>query len=300
MLKNVLGPDKAVVGVTAMMNWDRVETENETFDPGQEGGVIHSSRYITETQLGGGDAAGGIPGVASNIPDAAATYQTAISGANSSGYQRTDLTTNYEISRSFSRIVPAMGQVERLSVSVIVNNITDTVTLNAIQQAAVAAAGIDQTRGDVLTVSSVPFNRSLTLEQQATLEVAQQREFYLKLAQWGAIAIALLALFVVVRGIQRNLRSRPVEITRRSELAAPTVPTDPRAALLQEVSRANLNDLEGKSLGLETIGPPLFDTQQQAAAEKAQMLRQLQLMAKNRPETLAQIIEFWMAEGEKE
>lgn len=304
MLENVLGPNKAVVGVTAVMNWDQVQTESETYQPGGDGyGVIRSSRYITETQTGDNDTTGGIPGTASNIPDAASTYQTAISGTNGSGYIRTDLTTNYEISRSVSHIVPAAGKIERLSVSVIVDNITDTITINAIQQATVAAAGIDQARGDVLNVSSVPFDRSFYTEQEATVETVQQREFYLKLAQWGAIALALLALFFVVRGIQRSLYPKPpktVEMVQQRDMPTiPTPPIDPRTALLEEVSRANATGLGDQIPGLDTIGPPTFDSQQQAAAEKAQMLRQLQLIAKNKPDTLAQIIQFWMSEEEK-
>jgi flagellar biosynthesis/type III secretory pathway M-ring protein FliF/YscJ len=98
-----------------------------------------------------------------------------------------------------------------------------------------------------------------------------------------------------MRGIQRNLRPQPIA-TFTHEI---TAPTDPRTALLEEVSRANGAEMDDKMLGLETIGPPMFDAKQQAAAEKAQMLRQLQLMAKNRPETLAQIIEFWMAEDKE-
>ncbi len=302
MLENVLGPNKAVVGVTAVMNWDQVQTESETYQPGADGqGIIRSSRFITETQVGNTDTTGGVPGTATNIPDAASTYQTAISGTNGSGYIRTDLTTNYEISRSVSHIVPAAGKIERLSVSVIVDNITDTTTINAIQQATIAAAGIDQTRGDVLNLSSVPFDRSFYTEQEVTAETAQQREFYLKLAQWGAIALALLALFFVVRGIQRNLYPKPpktVEMVQRERPTIPVTPLDPRAALLEEVTRANAAGFDGQIPGLDTIGPPTFDTQQQAAAEKAQMLRQLQLMAKNRPDTLAQIIQFWLAEDE--
>lgn len=301
MLENVLGPNKAVVGVTAVMNWDQVQTESESYQPGEDGkGIIRSSRYITETQTDNTGSTGGVPGTDTNIPDAASTYQTAISDTNPSGYIRTDLTTNYEISRSVSHIIPATGKIERLSVSVIIDNITDTTTINAIQQATVAAAGIDQTRGDVLNVSSVPFDRSFYTEQEATVETAQQREFYLKLAQWGAIALALLALFFVVRGIQRSLYPQPVKTVQIAQQEMPTIPTtpiDPRTALLEEVTRASATG-DNQIPGLDTIGPPAFDTQQQAAAEKAQMLRQLQLMAKSRPDTLAQIIQFWLAEEE--
>lgn len=289
MLVNVLGPDKAVVRVTADMNWDHIETENETFFPGQAGGVLRSSRLITETYSGDGTTAGGIPGTATNIADAAPTFQTEISGTNGSAYRRTDITTNYEVSRSVSRIISATGQIDRLSVSVLVDNITDTVTINAIEQATVAAAGIDPARGDILTVNSVPFDRSLKAAQETAAQEALQREFYLDLARWGAVAVAMIALIFVVRSMYRSLHPPLPEMT--------VTKPDAQATLLDEVSRAAYADQDDEQLPeLSEIGPPNFDSSQRAAAEKAQMMRQLQLMAKNRPEMIAQIIQFWLAE----
>jgi flagellar M-ring protein FliF len=289
MLQNVLGPDKAVVRVVADMNWDQVQTDSETYVPADKGSVVRSLRQVSEGSSGDGATAAGIPGIASNIPGAAPSYQTAVSGTTTSPYQRTDITTNYEVSRSVSHTIAATGQVKRLSVSVLVNTITDTVTFDAIQQATIAAAGIDTTRGDVLTVKSVPFDRSSYTEQAAAMEETQQREFYLKLAQWGAIGLVLIVLFFVVRRMQRNLRVRHVQVIEEDR--------DPRLALLKEVSRVAAADADGEGLmDLKPLGPPRFDATQQAAAEKAQTLRQLQLMAKNRPETLAQIIQFWLTE----
>ncbi len=292
MLENVLGPDKAVVRISATMNWDQIQTENETYVPADEGGnVLRSSRQLTESYAGDDTTAGGIPGTASNIPDAAASYQTEISGTNGSSYQRSDVTTNFEVSRSVSYITAATGQVERMSVSVMVDNITDTITINAIEQATIAAAGIDQTRGDVLTVNSVPFNRTFQVEQETAMEEAQQREFYLQMAQWGAIAIALIALFFVVRGLQRSLRPAEVLVEKPQRSANASA----AEALLEKV-RDGGELSEADIEGLELIGPPSFDKNQKAAAEKMQMLRQMQLVAKNRPDTLAQIIQFWLGE----
>ncbi|MEW5958626.1 MAG: flagellar basal-body MS-ring/collar protein FliF [Chloroflexota bacterium] len=287
MLHNVLGPDKAVVRASAQMNWDQVQTESETYVPGEEGSVVRSSRELSEVYNGDGTSTGGIPGVASNIPDAAASYQTEISGTNNSAYQRSDVTTNYEVSRSVSHITAATGKMEKLSVSVMVDNITDTVTIDAIEQATIAAAGIDTTRGDIVIVNSIPFDRSVQTEQEVAVQEADTREFYLKLAQWGAVAIALIALFFVVRAMQRSLRPAEVLVAKPEEL-----PT----ALLEKIGETSkVDQLVAEIDGLATIGPPQFDSAQKAAAEKMQMLRQLQLVAKNRPETLAQVIQFWLA-----
>lgn len=290
MLTNILGPDKAVVRVATEMNWDQVETETETYFPGEEGGVLRSSRVITEAYGADALTTGGVPGTDTNIPDAA-TFQTDEEGAGTnSDYVRRDITSNYEVSRTSQRTVAATGQVEKLSVSVVVDNITDPATLGAIEQAAIAAAGIDQTRGDVLTVNSIEFDRTLEVEQAAALEETQQREFYFQLAQWGAVGVALLALFFVVRSMLRSLRPPPV----KPEIKVKE-PDDARAALLEEMSK--MAELSPGEVGdLSKIGAPSLDPNQQQAAEKAQMMRQLQLMARNKPETIAQIIQFWLAE----
>lgn len=292
MLRNVLGPDKAVVRVNSVMNWDKIETENETYTPAAEGSVLRSSREITEYTGSDAASAGGIPGTASNVPDAAPSFQTEITGTTGSGYNRTDITHNFEVSKSVSKIVPATGKLEKLSVSVMVDSITDTVTLSAIEQATIAAAGIDQGRGDVLTVSSIEFDRSFEQEQAVAMEQTQQRELYFQIAQWAVVAIALIALFFVVRSLQRTLRHKPtITVENNDSLPELASPLDPRAVLLDQVRAAGNG-------GLGQIGPPSFTDGQKAAAEKAQMVRQLQLMSKNRSETLAQIIQFWLGEEE--
>jgi flagellar M-ring protein FliF len=293
MLDNVLGPDKAVVRVAAQMNWDQVKTEKETYLPAEQGSVIRSARQTTETYLGEGANVGGVPGVPSNVPDEAApSYQTIpLDQLGKNGYQHADLITNYEVSRAVSHIISATGTVERLSVSILVNDITDPTQLDTIQRAAVAAIGIDQARGDVLTVTSIPFDRTFYAEQQAAMEETQQREFYFQIARWGAIALVLIALFFIVFRTQRSLRMRPVEIVEEP---------DARLALLEEMARMRAQDEyevpEDADMEMVSIGPPTFSEEQRAAVEKAQMLRQLQLMSKNRPENLAQIIQFWLSE----
>lgn len=291
MLENVLGPDQAVVRVAADMNWDQVHTESEKYLPAEEGSVVRSSRQITESSSAADGTTGGVPGTSSNIPDAAPSYQTTVTGTTGSNYQHTDITTNFEVSRSTSVVQSATGQIKRLSVSVLVNNITDTTVISAIQQATIAAAGIDTARGDVLTVNSIPFDREYFIQQEEAMKAAQQRDFYLLLARWGIVVVALGAVFFVARGMQRTLTLQRVEVLPDGEGSAGSLP-DARTNLLNSIDAANLENYDG----LGQIGPPEFGESEKEAAAKAQMLRQLQLVAKNRPETLAQIIQFWLAE----
>src|ERR1700704_724099 len=78
MLDRVLGPGKASVQVSALMNWDQTEQTSETYSPGDPTQTpMLTSHAITETTNGAqGAAAGGVPGQASNggtVP----TYQGA-------------------------------------------------------------------------------------------------------------------------------------------------------------------------------------------------------------------------------
>lgn len=294
MLENVLGPDQAVVRVAADMNWDQVHTESEQYLPADQGSVVRSSRAITEASSGTDSSTGGIPGASSNIPSAAPSYQTTVTGTNGSSYQHVDVTTNFEVSRSTSVVDTATGQIKRLSVSVLVNNITDTTVISAIHAATISAAGLDTARGDKLTVDSIPFDRSYFASQQASMAATQQREFYLLLARWGIVVVALGAVFFVVRGMQRSLNLQQMEVLPDGTIAhAGAISADPRETLLESIDAASA--LDGYE-GLGQIGPPQFGESEKEAAAKMQMLRQLQLIAKNKPETLAQVIQFWITE----
>ena len=82
---------------------------------------MRSARQTAEMYAGDGSTVGGVPGVPSNVPDEAApSYPTTPNGQTASnGYQRTDVITNYEVSRAVSHIISATGTVERLSVSIL-------------------------------------------------------------------------------------------------------------------------------------------------------------------------------------
>ncbi len=291
MLENVLGPDQAVVRVAADMNWDQVHTESENYLPADQGSVVRSSRQITESSSGTDSSTSGVPGASSNIPDAAPSYQTAVTGTTGSSYQHNDITTNFEVSRSTSVVESATGQIKRLSVSVMVNNITDTTVISTIRQATIAAAGLDTKRGDVLTVNSVQFDRAYFAQQEEAMKATQQRDFYLLLARWGIVVVALGAVFLVARGMQRTITLQHAEVLPKNEGAGKNLP-DARTALLNSINAVNLDEYEG----LGQIGPPEFSGSEKEAAAKLQMLRQLQIMAKSRPETLAQVMQYWLSE----
>jgi flagellar M-ring protein FliF len=123
MLERIVGADKAVVRVSSRLDFRKVETTEERFDP--NGQVVRSEQRGQEKASGvNGIAAGGVPGVESNVPpggegEAAQTSSTSNQSKNE--------TINYEISRTVSRIVEPVGTVKHLSVAVLVDGTYEAV-----------------------------------------------------------------------------------------------------------------------------------------------------------------------------
>ena len=175
MLEEVVGVDRASARVTVDIDFSQEERTEENYDP--EGQVIRSEQLITE-QDGGGESAGGIPGVKGQL----ATFTEAGgAGGGVAGLRRNNVVRNYEISRITRRIQGASGVVKRLSVAVMVDGTYDegegkdgeiTRTYIPRKPDEIArfvkmtknAIGYDPERGDQVEVVSMPFHISSLVE----------------------------------------------------------------------------------------------------------------------------------------
>ena len=160
-LEPFLGPGGVRANVTIDVDWDAGEQTEEVLDPAP----VALSRQVSEERSTDGLAAGA-PGTASNLPrEPAAIAQTA------RGMSRTQETTNYQTSRTVTRMSLERGAIERMSIAVLVDYrvVADeaarkmvrepraSTELETIRELVVAAAGAVETRGDTVTVESLPF-----------------------------------------------------------------------------------------------------------------------------------------------
>src|SRR6185312_4806512 len=106
---------KARVEVHADMDFDRVTTNSETFDP--DGQVVRSTQTVKQS---GTNSDGGTQPVtvSTNLPNS--QTNSASAGAQSKS-NRDEETTNYEISKKVINQVREGGVVKRLSVAVLVD-----------------------------------------------------------------------------------------------------------------------------------------------------------------------------------
>ncbi|MES0372619.1 MAG: flagellar M-ring protein FliF C-terminal domain-containing protein, partial [Mariprofundaceae bacterium] len=119
MLEQVVGSGQAVVRVTTDINREHVEQNSQRYNPDEQ--VIRSQKTISESRTASDDMPMGVPGVASNTPGANPATSGATSGA-AAGEQanRSESTSNYEISLTSERKVIPYGAIKKISVAVIV------------------------------------------------------------------------------------------------------------------------------------------------------------------------------------
>ena len=187
LLTKVLGPNNFAVQVNANLNFDQRQAESKTYTPVvDDSGIVRSEEMNTETQENG--VTGGAPGTDANIPQ----YQGE-GAAEGSSYERENTITNYEINERIEQHVYAPGEVERLSVSVMIDQGTDEETIDQIRNAIAAAIGYNEERGDVLNISSIAFDDSLENAAQeaiAAQEAAERRQMYI----YGGLILLVLIL----------------------------------------------------------------------------------------------------------
>ena len=187
LLTKVLGPNNFAIQVNANLNFDQRQAESKTYSPViDESGIVRSEEISTESQKNG--TSGGAPGTDANIPQ----YQGE-GTEESSTYERKNTITNYEINERIEKHVYAPGEVERLSVSVIIDQKTDEETINKIRNIVGAAIGYNEQRGDVLNISSMAFDDSLeeaAQEAMAAQEATARRQMYI----YGGLILLVLLL----------------------------------------------------------------------------------------------------------
>jgi flagellar M-ring protein FliF len=291
MLDSVLGPGKANVRVSALMNWDKVEETDESYSPNDPTQTPVLTNHSVTEQTTGGTTVGGVPGAASNNGASVPTYQGGTGSGG--GTNKTDTETTYQLNKTTQKTVRAPGGVTRLSVSVMVDddpNNPNTALIQSVQNAVNAAAGIDPTRGDVLTVTSLPFNRQQFLDDQQALKDATQKAELMNYLHLGALALGPLLMLVLLFFLFKRGKKKVTVIESPVEAAAEA----PAPVATEMDAAAAIVSAAKNSKQAAPVGQPISEDPQ-----KAYIRDQIQLLGKSNPGTVAQLIQTWMDEDRR-
>ena len=183
------------------------------------------------------------------------------------------------VGRTVTRSVRAVGRVERLSVSLLLDDSVTEEQATALLAAVSAAAGVDADRGDTIVVSRLPFNRTVVEDAQAAFAAeasTAQILGYVRIAlPVLVLAVAFFFFRMLMRSVNAHSASRLVEAPQ-GMLAAPdgSMPV----ALPQ-----------ARSGGVPLQPPAPADMQ-------SQVEQQVTKLAENSPDAVANVVQSWLRE----
>lgn len=316
LVSRTVGQGKVRAHVTVDMDFDRISTNAEIYDP--EGQVVRSTQSVEEkAQDGAGGGQGAAVTVENNLPGLPGGA-SASGGASGSQNSRTEETVNYEITRKVENIVRESGQVQKISVAVLVDGKYDVEEVTAedgtktekrtyvprsqeeldrISALVKSAIGYDTSRGDTLEVvnmqfADVPFADAPVDEN---LLMGFERGDILKLAETVTMGIlGVLVLLLVVRPLVSHLATpRPpsadggsLGVAGAANLLTGHVGHAPALAAPSGMMDSQGGDEEDS----------MIDMQQVEGRVKASTMQKISELVENHPNETISVIRSWMSQ----
>jgi flagellar M-ring protein FliF len=277
MLGTMMGYDKVVASVTADIDFTQ-EKQDETIvtpvDKKNMKGIAVSAQKITETYSGTGNPAGGIPISGSSTATSTPSYVQG--GSNSNGnYEKVQDTVNYDVNKIHSQIVQSPYKIRDLGIQVMVEppNAKDPQSMPAARVndiknilSTIVKTSIDKSEGTNISNSAVsnkiavsvqPFNGKLTSSSSTPSGIP-----------WWIYAIGGGLLLIIGLLVFFLLRSR--RKTDMEEFVAE-----------QAVERESFN---------------IPDINIEQETETTMRKKQLERMAKEKPDEFAKLLRTWISE----
>ncbi|MBC1188284.1 flagellar basal-body MS-ring/collar protein FliF [Kluyvera sichuanensis] len=300
ILGPIVGNGNVHAQVTAQLNFDNKEQTDEQYRPnGDASQAAVRSRQVSESDQVGSPYPGGVPGALANTPAPAPSAPIATPPANQANGQtaanrnttttgprntQRNETSNYELDRTIMHTKKNVGDVQRLSVAVVVNyrNLPDGKPLpltsdqmKQIEDLTREAMGFSTTRGDTLNVVNSPFNE--TDESGGELPFWKQQSFIDQLLSAGRWLLVLIVAWLLWR------KAIKPQLQRREAIALAAAEQTKVRQETQQAVEVRLSKDE--------------QTQQRRANQRlgAEVMSQrIREMSDNDPRVVALVIRQWM------
>lgn len=280
LLTPIAGLGKVKVQAAVELDFSRVEESRESWNPDAQ---VLRSEQVTTDRKGTGTGAGGVPGALANQPPGTGTTDPATTSAESSS-----ITRNYEIERVLNYTARPAGDIQRLSVAVVLDDSLPEDAPNDAQPPQYSdaqleklaslvrdAVGFNADRGDRVTVITANF-------QPARIDSASPEEppfweqaWFVSMIKQGLTGIAvILIVFTVIRPSIKTLM--------QSQLPAGAA----SAASSSDGAVYSRNDL---SPAVAALGGP------NSVKRMEDSLDAIREVADQDPKLVAQVVKNWIA-----
>ncbi len=247
LLYSVVGSDNARIRIAADLNFDEVNRTLERYDP--EGKVVRSEeRNSKET---------------TNAPTGDHEQERSI--------------TNYEINKTMEHVVKEVGNINRLSISVVVDGkyvdgeeekpqyeSRSPEEIQKLSDMVKNAVGYSLERGDEFNLTNIKFDRMHLQQQQRALAQQQQQEFIMMLVKYGVILLLGIMVLLLIRYVANTVK----------DAMNPPIPEVPELQREEDVEEVP-----------------------EEMQRSSELLEKVEMMSHESPSNVSAIISNWLKEG---
>ncbi|MDE0591340.1 flagellar basal-body MS-ring/collar protein FliF [Halocynthiibacter sp. C4] len=309
-----VGPENVAVEVSVEADMDSESIVSREFDPESR---VAISTEIEERTAKSNDFRGSAVTVASNLPDGDAGAKD---DNRSSEDRESKERTNYEVSETKREVLKAPGAIKKITVAVLVDAVhtvdeagnestapRSQEELDALRDLVASAVGYDETRGDVITIKSMVFEKTAELGTEADVGILTTMGINLtQIVQLVLLGlVAMTAILFVIRpfflgkhnvGQAGETLELPNELTREQRQNAPisgeiddgSLPIHQMNTIAEFDSGNEFEPLPELNVASGFVGQ----------TESSDPVARLRKMIEERQEETVATLKNWMEEGE--
>lgn len=209
ILSKAVGQTKVVAKVDATLNNKVVSSVEESVDP--EKTAIRAQQSEEESMDGARTNPAGVPGSRSNLPGAEDAGQVGFK----QDVKKEIKTTNYDVPKTVRNIKEAAGNLEKISVAVVVDGTFQTVKneqgveetkwtprsvedLKKYEELIKNTIGYNAARGDSVKIETIQFQPEDFSDAEKLLTNLERRKLLQALFKWALLAFSLALLFILI------------------------------------------------------------------------------------------------------
>jgi flagellar M-ring protein FliF len=283
ILDNIVGVGNAIVQVNADLNFDQVEKTMENYDPESQVAVSEQTTKINNQ------------GKIKNDTTVASNDNTV---------------TNYEISKTIEKVMSGTGNIKRLSVAAVINDVAKEVKkgdkteivyetrpadqIKKLEDLIKNAVGLDVLRNDQFSIVNIPFETKVNenINEETGTGPLPDANQYVNLV---LIIVAIISSIFVLKSLMKRLKNEKIVI---GTINPGNFALSTDKSSLPASQPAPMNHLIGKKKrGMMQLGDIEDEISDEAMLKKSQQERIVNYVSKN-PMDAAKLINAWMHEDE--
>lgn len=317
MVGRIVGYGKVRTTVTANLNFDVISRNSESYNP--DGQVARSTQSVTEENIDNTGADSSSVSVENNLPGLpAAGGAGAVVGSKNN---RTEEVTNFEISKTVESIIRESGEVQKLSIAVLVDGSYETDNtavkpegaddswmaprkyvprsqedLDKIASLIKSAVGYDESRGDTVEVVNMQFAESdmysAPTPPPSVMDYLSKPEV-IGMAETLALSIvAVLIILLVLRPLATHFAAMSAKAAAEAATAQ-----DEAALLAGQGAQPRLAGPGGTQAGgVDESLENMIDMSSVEGKVKASSVQKISELVTNHPTETVAVIRQWMSQ----